>query len=48
MFRELPYSFRKKVTEEEEVSQLGCVDTGNKSQSQKKGAWRQVQGVSLG
>ena len=39
LLRELPWPFRKKVTEAEEVSQLGCVDSGNEGQSQKKGPW---------
>lgn len=35
-------------TEAEEVSQLACIDSGNKLQRQKEGPWRQVQGVSPG
>lgn len=31
-----------KVTEAEEVSQLGSVDSGNKLRRQKKGLWRHV------
>ena len=37
-----------KVTEAEEVSQLGCVNSGNKLQRQKEGLWREVQEFSLG
>lgn len=40
---ELPLPFRKKITEAE-VSQLGCMDPGNKLQRQKEGQWRQVGG----
>ena len=29
------------------MSQLGCVDSGNKLQRQKKGPQRQVQGLAL-
>ena len=38
----LPWPFRKKAR------QLGCVDSGNKLQRQKKVFWRQLQGVSPG
>ena len=47
LLREPPWPFRKKVTEVE-VSQLGCVDSGNELQRQKEGPCRQVQGVSPG
>ena len=30
------------------MSQLGCVDSQNKSHGQKEGPWRQVPGISLG
>ena len=43
---ELPWPFRKKVTQAEEVSQTGCVDSGNKLQRQKEGPWRQVRGLA--
>ena len=36
LLRELPWPFRKKVTEAEEVSQLGCVDPGNRLQSKRR------------
>ena len=42
----LPWPFRKKVTEAEGASQLGCVDSGNKLQRQKEVPWRQVQGFA--
>ena len=37
LLRELPWPFRKKVTEVEEMSQLGCMHSGNKLYRQKKG-----------
>ena len=37
-----------KCTEAEGTSHLGCLGSGNKLQKQKKGPWRQVQGISLG
>ena len=33
----LGWLFRKKVTEAEEVSQLGCMNSGNNLQRQKRG-----------
>ena len=41
LLRELPWPFRKKVTEAEEVSHVGCADSENKLQRQTKDPWRQ-------
>ena len=47
LLRELPWPFRKRVTEAKEVSQLGCVDSGNKSQKQRRALRDRFREVSL-